>query len=92
MTPQPEPRGRHPPPETIYLLKGKPETGETFSGHGSQPSGLRFRCSAPGTGSGSHPYPYLITRARYLTAETRDPKMPLQRSKGNRKPEYYLRA
>ena len=25
--PPPEPRGRHPPPETIYSLKGKPETG-----------------------------------------------------------------
>ena len=26
--PPPEPRGRHPPPETIHPLKGKPETGD----------------------------------------------------------------
>jgi hypothetical protein len=42
--------------------KGNPETEDTFSGHGSQSSGLWFGCSASGSGSGPHPYLNLMTR------------------------------
>ena len=74
--PPPEPRGRHLPPETIHPLKGKPETGINASGmiH-SQVPGLGPQ--VPGSGvlvqgqvQDPNPYPNLITRTRYPTAET----------------------
>ena len=65
-----------PPPETTHPLKGKPETGMNAAVmiH-SQVPGLGPQ--VPGSGvqhqgqvQDPHPYPYLITRARYPTAET----------------------
>jgi len=38
-------------------LKGKPETGISFSGPRSRPSGPGFRCSGAGAGAGPAPVP-----------------------------------
>ena len=62
-------------------LNGEPEiggsAGKLIPGLGSQPSGAWFRCSGSGAGTDftRRPHLYLITRTRYLRAETWDPKM-----------------
>ena len=72
-----------PPPATRNDLPTQRETGNRniTCGHDSfQVPGLGPQVSGSGIQhlvqvQDPHPYPYLITRARYLTAETRDPKM-----------------
>ena len=53
-------------------IKGKPETGISFSGLGSRPSGPGFGCSAPGTGSGPAPVP--VPEDPHLIPDCRDPR------------------
>ena len=61
------------------LCKSAKVRGKAFSGLRSRPSGAWFRRSGSGAGSGTdfirRPHLYLITRTRYLRAETWDPKM-----------------
>jgi hypothetical protein len=62
--PPPATRGRHPPPEAIHSLKGKPETGMYAAALG--------RDDRPGHPRTRPPYP----RSRHRRAPTRAPHLP----------------
>ena len=51
-------------------IKGKPETGISFSGPRSRPSGPGFRCAGAGTGSGPAPVP--VPEDPHLIPDGRD--------------------